>query len=462
MIHHWDIVVIGAGPGGLAAAASAKKNGIEKVLLIEREEEAGGILNQCIHDGFGLIKYKKQLSGPEYAWLSMQEAIEAGVEIKTGLMVLNITPNHEIRAINRNGIETYKAKAIILATGCRERTRGAIMTPGARPAGVFTAGVAQNLINNRNIMVGRRIVIVGSGDIGLIMARRLTLEGATVLGVIELLPQPCGLARNISQCLYDYNIPLHLSCAVINIFGKKRVTGVEIAAVDKNMQPIPGSEKLIDCDTIIYSVGLIPENEIALTAGVMLKTNNGIETDEYLQSNVPGIFSCGNCRTVMDLADFVSQQGVVAGENAALYIHNRPMIPWKESTSSLFKKGLPEKNTITCSLCPRGCQLAISKNIILGYHCERGRCYAEQELKDPQRIITTTVKVDCGNKTLVGIRSDRPVSLSNIKEFLVIIKNIKIKAPIHIGDKVIKNVNGVNFIAESNINLIRSNICSNK
>ena len=453
MIQQWDVIVIGAGPGGLAAATSARKNGAKKVLIIERESVVGGVLNQCIHDGFGLIRYKKQLSGPEYAALAKLEAIESGVEIRTGLMVVNITQTHEIQAIGPNGIEFFSAKAIVLATGCRERTRGAIMTPGSRPAGVFTAGVAQNLINIRNIMVGKKIVIVGSGDIGLIMARRLYLEGAKVLCVVELLTEPCGLARNISQCLYDYNIPLYLGYIVTNIIGKRRVEGVEISAVDKDKQIIPNTNKKIECDTVIFSVGLIPENEIALSAGVMLNGSNGIKTDEYLQSNISGVFSCGNCRSVMDLADFVSEQGTVAGKNAAFFIQQKKLEQWQNKTNIIFKKGLPEKNSFTCSFCPRGCQINIKDGDINGNKCKRGKLFVEQEMKDPKRILTTTVKVLSGSTPLVGVRSNRPISLSNVMNIINILKTKQVTAPIHFGEVLFANCAGVDFIAENEVSV---------
>lgn len=446
-----DIIVIGAGPGGLAAAASARQNGAKTVLLIERESSTGGILNQCIHDGFGLIRYNSQLSGPEYAARAGKEAIDAGVEVRTGLIVVSISPDLIVHAIGPKGIEIFCTKAIVLATGCRERTRGAVMIPGSRPAGLFTAGVAQNLINTKNIMIGKKIIIIGSGDIGLIMARRLTLEGAQVLGVVELLPTPCGLARNISQCLYDYNIPLYLSYTVTNILGKKRVSGIEISKIDSNKQIISGTNKLINCDTIVFSIGLIPENEIALTAGVKLNPSNGVMTNEFLQTNIPGIFSCGNCRAVMDLADFVSEQGSLAGKNAVLYSHRKSMERWEQKSFSSMKKGLPEKNTITCIFCPQGCQISINNNIITGNKCDRGKKYALQEMADPKRILTTTARVNFGDKPLVGIRSNQPISLSKIKMIMEKIKCIELCAPIKSGEIVLSDIDGIDFIAESNI-----------
>lgn len=318
----YDLVVIGGGPGGLAAAIEARNNGVENILVIERDKELGGILQQCIHNGFGLHEFKEELTGPEYAERFIKKLKEKNIEYKLDTMVLEVTPEKIVHAINTvDGYMMIEAKVIVLAMGCRERTRGAISIPGERPAGVFTAGTAQRFINMEGYMVGKKVLILGSGDIGLIMARRMTLEGAEVQAVVELMPFSGGLARNIAQCLNDYNIPLYLSHTVVDIKGKERVEGVTIAKVDENRRPIPGTEIEYECDTLLLSVGLIPENDISRKTGIVIdRRTSGPVVNEMMETSIPGIFACGNVVHVHDLVDFVSAEARKAGKAAAKFV----------------------------------------------------------------------------------------------------------------------------------------------
>ncbi|WP_297241079.1 NAD(P)/FAD-dependent oxidoreductase [uncultured Flavonifractor sp.] len=317
----YDVVIVGGGPAGLAAACSAREQGAEWVLVIERDKEPGGILNQCIHNGFGLHYFKEELTGPEYAGRFVRRAAELGVEVMLDTMVLAVEEDHTVRAVNtRNGLLEIRAGAVVLAMGCRERTRGAIAIPGDRSAGIFTAGTAQRYINMEGWMVGRRVVILGSGDIGLIMARRMTLEGAKVLACVELLPYSNGLNRNIVQCLKDYGISLYLSHTITNIIGRERVEQVVVSQVGPDRKPIPGTEITFDCDTVLLSVGLIPENELTRAAGIPIDTRtSGAVVYENMETAAPGIFSCGNVVHVHDLVDFVTAESQRAGAAAARF-----------------------------------------------------------------------------------------------------------------------------------------------
>ena len=317
-----DVVIVGGGPAGLAAAVELYKKGIRNVLIVEREKTMGGILRQCIHDGFGLTRFGETLSGPEYAQKFIDEVMELKIPYVTDTTVLSVSPDKVVTLASSNGLKKIQAKAVILTMGCRERTRGALGIPGERPTGVFTAGVAQAYINLYNRMVGKEVVILGSGDIGMIMARRLTLEGAHVQAVFEIQPIPSGLPRNIEQCLNDYGIPLYLSHTITDIHGNERVTGVTVAQVDEHMKPIPGTEEEYTCDTLLLSVGLIPENELSDKLGVQLHpVTGGPVVNESLETSIPGIFACGNVLHVHDLVDFVSQEATMAGTCAAAYVN---------------------------------------------------------------------------------------------------------------------------------------------
>ena len=317
----YDVIVIGGGPAGLAAALEASKEGAQKVLILERNNELGGILNQCIHNGFGLHYFKEELTGPEYAGRFIEQLADAGIEVMLGAMVLDVSADKTVHAMSRErGYLALRAKSVVLNMGCRERTRGAIAIPGDRPAGVFTAGAAQLYMNIEGYMVGKRVVILGSGDIGLIMARRMTLEGAKVLACVELMPYSNGLNRNIVQCLNDYDIPLYLSHTIVDIKGDKRVERVVVAKVDEKRNPIPGTEITFDCDTVLLSVGLIPENELSRQAGIEIdRRTNGPVVYENMETSIPGIFASGNVVHVHDLVDFVTAESQRAGRAAARF-----------------------------------------------------------------------------------------------------------------------------------------------
>ena len=319
----YDLIIIGGGPAGLAAAIAARDKGIESIMILEREARLGGILRQCIHNGFGLQRFKESLTGPEYANNFIREVEKRHIEYMTDTTVISLSKQKVVTVVSPEGVVELQAKAVILAMGCRERSRGALNIAGTRPAGIYSAGTAQKYVNIMGYMPGKRIVILGSGDIGLIMARRMTLEGAKVLAVAEIMPYSSGLKRNIKQCLEDFNIPLYLSHTVTEIEGDKRVTGVTISKVDENRKPIPGTEMHFDCDTVLFSVGLIPENELTKNADIPLsKGTRGAVVYDNRETEIEGVFACGNVLHVHDLVDFVSEEAEIAGRAAADYILN--------------------------------------------------------------------------------------------------------------------------------------------
>ncbi|MBO4927606.1 MAG: FAD-dependent oxidoreductase [Clostridiales bacterium] len=465
----YEIVIIGGGPAGLAAAKSAAETGCRSILLIERDTKLGGILNQCIHNGFGLSHFGEELTGPEYAFRAYEELKTAdpgedkAVDILLDTFVMEITPDKKIYAMNKkDGYFEISAKAIILAMGCREKARGALAIPGTRPAGVMTAGLAQHYVNIDGYMVGKKVVILGSGDIGLIMARRMVLEGAKVLACIEIAPQPGGLARNITQCLQDYGIPLFLRRTVTAIHGKERLTGITVQEVDDKYTPIPGTEQEIACDTLLLSCGLIPENELSRKAGIAINPKTGGPfSSNCHETSIPGIFACGNVLHVHDLADNVTKEAIEAGLAAALFVSGKAASTSEQALSD--PKAFPGKETkaidpsaakaleiggldrLTCIICPKGCQLTVTLGQdpkVSGNSCPRGEAYGISEISHPMRTLTTTIRVrkEDGSLGRISVKSKGEIPKEVLFELAEKIHHTIIQAPVAVGDEVIPGV----------------------
>ena len=429
----------------MAAALAARENGVADILILEREDRLGGILNQCIHNGFGLHTFQEELTGPEYAARYIEKVEELQIPYKLQTMVLNIMPDKRVAAMNReDGLFEVQAKAVILAMGCRERPRGALNIPGFRPAGIYTAGTAQRLVNIEGFLPGRKIVILGSGDIGLIMARRLTLEGARVQAVVEILPKSGGLQRNIVQCLEDFDIPLLLRHTVVDIKGRERVSGVTVSAVDEQGKPIPGTGQEYDCDTLLLSVGLIPENELTRELGARMDpATHGPVVNEKLETTIPGVFACGNVLHVHGLVDSVSEEAAEAGKNATVYIKQT------------------EERRLTCIICPKGCSLRVRLEagrvtLVEGNHCKRGAQYAEKEVTNPTRTVTTTIPIRGGCEKILSVKTRTDIPKAKVQACVQALKNVTAEAPVQIGDVILSDVaeTGVDIITTKEISEI--------
>lgn len=452
---HYDLVIIGGGPAGMAAAASAAEQGLTKILLLDRNQALGGVLSQCIHDGFGLYLYQQSLTGPEYAARWAQSLNLTAIKIKTGSTALSVTGGQpfQIRFLNSlDGLSTVTALSVIFATGCRERPLGKMRIPGSRPAGIYTAGTAQYMMNVQNILPGKSVVILGSGDIGLIMARRLTLEGVKVKLILG--QEASGLLRNHVQCVQDFNIPILFGHTLLATHGYKRLKGVTIAPVDAQGLPDISQKRYIHCDTLLVATGLIPETELWRATGGALDNNHGIMIDADGRTAIPGLFACGNVTRVYDVADMVSQAGLKAGQTAAAWVLSQQGRKTAANKSPLTTIEITEprynENTalapdeLVCILCPKGCRMQWRKKAnepeITGYGCRQGRDYALKELEQPLRTLTTTVKINGGAQPLLPVRSAAPLPKARLMQAMAQINSLSITSPIAPGSVVAEDL----------------------